>query len=153
MSNMSVPAAPVHMSMSHTNSHLLVVGYVAGTVSAVEISGTDASLTKITSISQHNGTSKCDPSTPAGGRYVYDLDSCLLFFSLFKVFFLSPFSLVKNACTCCWGMNIAPLTSNGMLLFYMHTCSQTSPHPHSIVPGPAGSSYHYSPDVSNLGLP
>ena len=92
MSNMSVPAAPVHMSMSHTNSHLLVVGYVAGTVSAVEISGTDASLTKITSISQHNGTSKCDPSTPAGGRYVHDLDSQHRVFSFFSPFF--PFPLL-----------------------------------------------------------
>eukprot|EP01049_Picozoa_sp_SAG25_P009528 SAG25_NODE_950_length_4609_cov_3.139024_1_plen_489_part_00 len=84
---------PVHMSMSHDNSHLLVAGYGSGTVAAYKIH-TDGALGSLVSLSHQNGNSSCDPTTPAGGR-------------------------------------------------------QTSPHPHSIVPGPAGSKFYYSP---NLGL-
>jgi len=59
--------AGVHMSMTDTANHLVMVGYISGTVASVGVN-TDGSLDKVVSVSNHSGTSGCDPSTPSGGR-------------------------------------------------------------------------------------
>jgi 6-phosphogluconolactonase len=46
---------------------MLVAGYASGTVASIRVHASGA-LGSVASVSQHNGTSSCNPNTPAGGR-------------------------------------------------------------------------------------